>query len=99
MWGKVCALGLAASGAAGGAPAVGEAVGTIDLISRTPSGAAGNEASDSPAMSPDGRYVAFRSAASDLVPGDANGVADVFLSDRTTGVVRLVSAPADGGSA
>ena len=45
----------------------------------------------------DGRWVAFGSHASDLVPGDANGVSDVFLRDMATGAVRLVSQP-DGGT-
>ena len=33
-----------------------------------------------PAISADGRYVAFVSAASNLVPGDTNGLADVFVA-------------------
>jgi Tol biopolymer transport system component len=47
--------------------------------------------SDSPAISPDGRFVAYRSAATNLVPGDTNGVPDVFLWDRVTGATMLVS--------
>jgi hypothetical protein len=35
-----------------------------------------------PAISADGRFVAFDSSASDLVPGDTNGVDDVFVRDR-----------------
>jgi hypothetical protein len=35
-----------------------------------------------PAISADGRYVVFRSAATNLVPGDTNGYTDVFLHDR-----------------
>jgi len=45
----------------------------------------------SPCISSDGRFVAYRSAASGLVPGDTNGVPDVFLFDRVTGTTRLVS--------
>ena len=37
-----------------------------------------------PAVSGDGRYVAYYSRASNLVPGDTNGVADIFLWDRET---------------
>jgi Tol biopolymer transport system component len=48
--------------------------------------------SDSPDISPDGRFVAYRSAASNLVPGDSNGVPDVFLWDRLTGATMLLSA-------
>jgi len=49
---------------------------------------AGNaENSDSwyPSISADGRYVAFTSDASNLVPGDTNNAADVFVHDRQTG--------------
>jgi Tol biopolymer transport system component len=53
--------------------------------------ASADGASDSPAISPDGRFVAYRSAASKLVPNDANGVPDIFLWDRITGVTMLMS--------
>jgi Tol biopolymer transport system component len=39
----------------------------------------GNSESFDPSISADGRYVTFASGASDLVPGDTNGVADVFV--------------------
>jgi Tol biopolymer transport system component len=48
-------------------------------------GSAGSEANGPsyyPAISADGRYVAFASAASNLVQGDTNGVSDVFVHDR-----------------
>ncbi|NKE57314.1 hypothetical protein FXN61_10905 [Lentzea sp. PSKA42] len=50
----------------------------------------------SPAISADGRYVAFRSEASTLVEGDTNGVTDVFLTDRSTGKVTRISTSASG---
>ncbi|GLZ31919.1 hypothetical protein Lesp02_41070 [Lentzea sp. NBRC 105346] len=50
----------------------------------------------SPALSADGRYVAFRSDATTLVPGDTNGVADVFVRDMESGVTTRVSVAADG---
>ena len=53
---------------------------------------AGDGASDSPVISPDGRFVAYRSAADNLVPGDSNGVPDVFIYDRTNGATTLLSA-------
>jgi Tol biopolymer transport system component len=53
--------------------------------------ASANGDSDSPDISPDGRFVAYRSAASNLVPGDFNGVPDVFLWDRFTGATMLLS--------
>ena len=50
----------------------------------------------SPAISADGRYVAFWSDASNLVPGDTNGAFDVFVRDLRSGTTRLVSVGADG---
>ena len=47
--------------------------------------------SDSPAFSGDGRFIAYRSSAEDMVPGDSNGLPDVFLFDRLTGATTLVS--------
>ena len=38
--------------------------------------------STSPAISADGRFIAFQSRATNLVPGDTNGVMDVFVHDR-----------------
>jgi len=49
-----------------------------------------------PAITPDGRYVAFYSSAENLVSGDTNGVADVFVRDRLTGVTERVSVGASG---
>lgn len=42
----------------------------------------GNESSEYPAISADGRYVAFHSWASNIVEGDSNACPDVFLRDR-----------------
>jgi len=55
-----------------------------------------NGASHSPAISVDGRYVAFVSEASNLVAGDTNGVADIFLRDRKRGTTVRVSVKTDG---
>jgi Tol biopolymer transport system component len=46
-----------------------------------------------------GRYVVFQSDASDLVPGDTNGVSDIFLRDTFTGTTLLISVAANGGFA
>jgi hypothetical protein len=63
------------------------------LISQNLNGTgAGDGASDSPVISPDGRFVAYRSAADNLVPGDSNGVPDVFIYDRTSGATTLLTA-------
>jgi Tol biopolymer transport system component len=58
-----------------------------------------NGASSHPAISGDGRYVAFVSDATNLVPGDRNRAADVFLYDTHLGTTTLVSRSANGGAA
>jgi Tol biopolymer transport system component len=70
-------------------------------ISQTASGTPGNEESglNYVAMSADGRYVAFGSAASNLVPADTNGAWDVFVRDRTSGAVQRVSVGPGGAQA
>lgn len=65
--------------------------GTNILVSAATNGLTGNGASDSAVMTPDGRYVAFVSAASNLVAGDTNGIRDVFVRDVVTGTTTLVS--------
>jgi Tol biopolymer transport system component len=71
------------------------AAGSTVLVSRSAASPNATAAGDSldPALSADGRWVAFASEASDLVAGvtDANRVSDVFLWDRTTGARTLVS--------
>jgi hypothetical protein len=47
-------------------------------------------------LSADGRYVVFTSEATNLVPGDQNGVQDVFVHDREDGTTERVSLMADG---
>jgi len=47
-------------------------------------------------MSADGRFVAFDSSASNLVPGDTNATTDVLVRDRLAGVTRRVSVGAGG---
>jgi Tol biopolymer transport system component len=65
--------------------------GTIEMISVTADGSPGNGRSMLPAVSADGRYVAFKSEASDLVPDDHNGKVDVFVRDRQEGATVRVS--------
>ena len=52
--------------------------------------------SGDPAISSDGRYVAFWSYANNLVPGDTNRLSDVFVHDRQTGQTTRVSIASDG---
>ncbi|MFE0520179.1 TolB family protein [Streptomyces sp. NPDC058954] len=64
-------------------------------VSTGPHGREADAASAEPALSADGRYVAFVSAADDLVPGDTDGVADVFVHDLRTGrTERVAEGPA-----
>jgi Tol biopolymer transport system component len=56
----------------------------------------GNANSSEPAISSDGRFVAFRSAATNLVPGDTNGADDIFVHDRQTGATGAVSVDSAG---
>jgi hypothetical protein len=65
--------------------------GTTERVSVASNGAQGNGDGDYPQISADGRYVAFRSDASNLVPGDTNGVADIFVHDLQTGTTERVS--------
>ncbi len=53
--------------------------------------------SQTPSISADGRYVAFSSAATNLVPGDSNNLFDVFVKDRNTNVTRRASISTSGG--
>ena len=62
-------------------------------------GAEANDASSFPTLSSDGRYVAFRSLASNLVAGDANEENDIFVHGRETGVTTRVNVGAGGAEA
>ena len=65
---------------------------TLEIVSLTSnSEQALTGPSDEPAITADGRYIAFRSNASDLVPGDSNGSADVFIRDRQGGTTLASS--------
>jgi hypothetical protein len=74
--------------------------GTTTAVGRASgaSGAIANEPSIASSISPDGRYVAFESAATNLVPGmTANAVSQIYLRDLQTDTTTLVSktAPSD----
>jgi uncharacterized repeat protein (TIGR01451 family) len=73
--------------------------GEFHLISKSAGGAAGNGSSGQPQVSLDGRYIIFRSWASNLVPNDTNGVPDVFLYDIAGDSLTLVSRSHDGSQA
>ncbi len=64
----------------------------LSLISRAQDGVTlGNLTSVQPTVSANGRYVAYQSSASNLVPGDSNNVTDIFVYDRSTGTLTLAS--------
>jgi len=69
------------------------------LVSVGPGGRQGNNTSFAPGISSHGRYVAFNSYASNLVPADTNGTSDVFVRDRITRVTRRVSVGPEGQQA
>jgi len=70
--------------------------GTTERVSVDSAGSQGNKNSWADAISGDGRYVAFHSEASNLVPGDTNDGFDVFVHDRQTGVSERVSVDSAG---
>jgi uncharacterized repeat protein (TIGR01451 family) len=65
--------------------------GVTEWISVSSDGTGGNNQSDMPAISGDGRFVAFVSLADNLVPDDTNGFADTFVHDRLTNTTERVS--------
>ncbi len=65
-------------------------------VSLRSDGAQGGGDSSYPSISPDGRFVAFTSDASNLVGGDTNGVTDAFVRDRKTGETERVSLGSGG---
>jgi Tol biopolymer transport system component len=71
-------------------------LGTALCVSLAPSGWTGNGESLKPALSADGRWVAFTSAASNLVPDDTNGASDTFLWDRDTHHTVRISVDSTG---
>ncbi|WP_457667913.1 hypothetical protein [Thiolapillus sp.] len=64
---------------------------TIELVSQNDAGYIGNDHSNHPAISPDGRFVSFSSVASNLVTGDWNRSGDVFVRDMQTGTIARSS--------
>ena len=69
---------------------------TIERVSVASDGTQANGIRTTPTISADGRYVAFHSDASNLVPGDTNGMTDVFVYDRQTDIIERVSVASDG---
>ena len=70
--------------------------GTIERVSLSSAAAEANGDSEVPAISTDGRYVAFASDATNLVSGDTNDAEDIFVRDRQTGQTTRVSVSSSG---
>jgi hypothetical protein len=71
---------------------------TTTLVSANFAGSGGGNGDSIPtALSTNGQFACFESSASDLVPGDTNGVTDVFVRDLVNRTMTLVSAATNGG--
>lgn len=68
----------------------------VELISVSSSGQTSNGASTNSSISSDGRWIAFESMATSLVPGDVNGLPDILLRDRHNSTTTRVSKAANG---
>ena len=73
--------------------------GTTTLVSISTGGVQGDGDSDQPSISPNGRWVAFRSQAKNLVSGDTNGVGDIFVRDLVTKTTVRANLKSLGGQA
>lgn len=69
---------------------------TVEYVSVSSNGDLANGVSGLTSVSGDGRYIAFLSLASNLVPGDTNGKIDIFVRDRLTGITERVSTSSEG---
>jgi Tol biopolymer transport system component len=72
---------------------------TTARVSVSSTGNQGNSNSRSPSISGNGRFVAFASDASNLVPGDTNGAQDIFVRDLSTNTNTRVSVSSTGNQA
>src|SRR5262249_11291128 len=70
--------------------------GITERVGVDSTGAEGNDWSEDPSISADGRFVAFESNATNLVPNDTNATTDIFVHDRQTGITERVSVDSTG---
>ena len=68
----------------------------ITLVSVGSSGERGNDNSFNSSISANGRFVAFHSKATNLVPGDTNNSRDIFVRDLLTNTTTLISVSSSG---
>src|SRR5205085_12425541 len=73
--------------------------GATERVSVDSTGAQANDTSSEPALSADGRFVAFSSYASNLISADTNGAPDIFVRDRQAGTTERVSLDNAGNQA
>jgi len=70
--------------------------GETKIVSNSYYGLSADKISGSPSISSDGRFIAFHSYASNLVPGDTNNQVDIFVHDQQTNVTTRLSLAYDG---
>jgi Tol biopolymer transport system component len=70
--------------------------GWTSQVSVTTTGGGPSSSSYWPAVSADGRYIVYESVARNLVPGDTNGLPDIFVRDTQTGTTSRVSVTSTG---
>jgi len=70
--------------------------GTTERVSVSTEGAEGDNSSSYVSISLDGRFVAFESSASTLVPDDTNAQSDIFVHDREAGITTRASLTSTG---
>jgi Tol biopolymer transport system component len=66
-------------------------LGTTERTSVSSTESQGNNPSDDPGISADGRFVVFCSDAWDLTPRDTNDTFELFVRNLATGITRRVS--------
>ncbi|MEU9353691.1 hypothetical protein AB0D65_22675 [Streptomyces griseoloalbus] len=92
----VIAGAMVALSATSAAPAPGP---ETERVTLSATGEQADGAAYGPRLSADGRFAAFGADASNLVPGDTNGLTDVFVRDLRQGAVERVSVGSDGAQA
>ena len=70
--------------------------GKTQSVAVSSSGIRGNKEVRLPSLSYDGRYIAFESDSTNLVPDDTNGANDIFVHDMQTGTTKIVSTDSNG---
>ncbi|MCI0394434.1 MAG: hypothetical protein L0322_05800, partial [Chloroflexi bacterium] len=97
-WLLLICLAAGCPAAAQDRPPAGTPPGQTTLISVTPAGEVGNMPSEYPTLSADGRYLAFHSKASNLAPNDGNNARDIFIYNRLSETLTLISRTPAGQS-